>query len=175
MTEQSIFIIIVGILSFNFLFELVLDILNLKNPSTLPPLLQDIYDQEKYLQSLAYQKVRSNFSFLSDAFSFLLTLALLLLGGFAWISDWVFQYFQNPIAQALVFFAVLGIASDILSLPLQLYSTFVIEEKFGFNKTTVKTFFLDKIKGYFLMALIGGGLGYLFLYLVSLPSYLVCV
>ncbi len=85
-------------------------------------------------------------------------LAMLLFGGFAWLDEHVRMYTSNPIWMAIIFFGVLGIASDIIGTPFSLYHTFVIEEKFGFNKTTIKTFILDKIKGYLLAAIIGGGL-----------------
>jgi len=80
----------------------------------------------------------------------------LFLGGFAWLNDILSNITSHYIALPLLFFGVLFIASDILSLPVALYQTFVIEEKFGFNKTTLSTFIIDKLKGYLLMALLGG-------------------
>jgi STE24 endopeptidase len=73
---------------------------------------------------------------------------------------------DGDIWQAMAFFGVLFIASDIINTPFGIYSTFVIEEKFGFNKTTPKTFITDKLKGYLLTIIIGGALGWVFLYLV---------
>jgi STE24 endopeptidase len=86
------------------------------------------------------------------------------LGGFALVDQMAGEFTSNPIIKALVFFAILGLASDILHIPFSIYDTFVIEEKFGFNKTTVKTFVFDKIKGWLLSLIIGGGLGYLILW-----------
>jgi STE24 endopeptidase len=80
------------------------------------------------------------------------------LGGFGWLDIQLRQWTGNPIWLALLFFGILGLASDILTLPFGWYSTFVIEERFGFNKTTVKTFVLDHIKSLLLAAVIGGGL-----------------
>ena len=88
----------------------------------------------------------------------ILMLAMLFFGGFAWLDNFVREYTQNPILMALMFFGILGFAADILTTPFSIYSTFVIEEKFGFNKTTPKTFILDKLKGWLLAAIIGGGL-----------------
>ncbi len=85
-------------------------------------------------------------------------LLMLLLGGFAWVDSLVREYTTHPILMALFFFGILGLAADLLSTPFSAYSTFVIEERFGFNKTTVKTFILDKLKGWILGAIIGGGL-----------------
>ena len=78
--------------------------------------------------------------------------------GFAIVDTYARSFTSNNILIALIFFGILGIAADILSSPFQLYSVFLIEEKFGFNKTTWKTFIFDKIKGWILGALIGGGL-----------------
>ena len=95
---------------------------------------------------------------LTDGFSFLLLLAMLIFGGFALIDQWLRGFTENPIWMAILFFGVIGLASDLLSTPFSVYDTFVIEEKFGFNTTTPKTFILDKLKGWLLGGLIGGGL-----------------
>ena len=83
---------------------------------------------------------------------------MLLLDGFAFVDEWARGISEHPVILALIFFAALGIASDILSIPLSLYGTFVIEERFGFNKTTPLTFVLDKLKGWIIGGIIGGGL-----------------
>jgi STE24 endopeptidase len=95
---------------------------------------------------------------ITSTFNFVLIIAMLLSGGFAWLDKQVRTYTTNPVWMAIMFFGALGIASDIIGTPFSIYHTFVIEEKFGFNKTTVKTFILDKVKGYLLAAIIGGGL-----------------
>lgn len=85
-------------------------------------------------------------------------LAILLTGGFSSLNIWVQSITTHPIYSCLLFFAVLSIASDIITLPFSLYSIFVIEEKFGFNKMTIKTFIADKLKGYLIGGIIGGAL-----------------
>ena len=97
----------------------------------------------------------------------MISMAMLLTGGFGWLDDVLRPDVQNEIVRALLFFALIAVASDILTLPFQLYSTFVIEEKYGFNKTTYRTFFADKIKGYFLAAVIGAPLLALLIYLIN--------
>ncbi len=92
---------------------------------------------------------------------------MLSLGGFGWIDHLLRTSITNPTWLTLLFFGVIMLASDILTLPFQLYSTFLIEEKFGFNKTTVKTFIIDKLKGYVLGGLIGGALLALLIFLVN--------
>src|SRR5690606_34369235 len=88
----------------------------------------------------------------------ILTLAFLIFDGFEFVDNIARDYSENPILVALIFFAIIMIGSDVLSTPFSYYKTFVIEEKFGFNKTTKKTFILDKIKGWLMLALVGGGI-----------------
>jgi len=168
MNSTSILYLILGISLISYLFDQALDYLNLKALRTeIPAEIQDFYETEKYQKSLAYQKEQSRFSFLSSAFSFILSFGMLLLGGFGWVDSLLRPFFENQIVLALVFFGIIMIVSDILSIPFQLYSTFVIEEKYGFNKTTIKTFIIDKLKGYALGAVIGGALVAVLIYLVN--------
>lgn len=156
---NTLFIIIVSIIIVEFIFDKILDILNLRNLSPkLPEEAKGIYDEEKYRKSQEYYKVNHNFSMLTSTISLIGLLLMLFLNGFSYVDSLVRSYTENPIIMALLFFGILGIASDILSLPFSIYKTFVIEEKFGFNKTTVKTFIMDKLKGYLLAAIICGGL-----------------
>lgn len=151
--------IILGILIFDFVLERVLDVLNAKRfRPQLPQELAGIYDADKYSRSQHYFKENQRFSLLTSTFSFLLMAAMLWFGGFAVIDNVVRSITTHPVLMALLFFAIIGLASDVLSMPFQLYDTFVIEEKYGFNNTTLATFFLDKVKGWLLGALIGGGL-----------------
>jgi STE24 endopeptidase len=85
-------------------------------------------------------------------------MAMLVFGGFAFLDGWIRQFTSNPVMLALMFFGILGFIADMLGTPFSVYATFVIEERFGFNKTTVKTFILDKLKGWLLAVIIGGGL-----------------
>lgn len=156
---QSIFYIIIAVILFDFILQLILDYLNTtKWSDELPSELEGIYDAENYKKSQDYLKTRFRFDLISSIFSFILIIAFILFGGFGLIDGWIKAQSDNPIWQALYFFGILALGSDLISTPLSVYSTFVIEEKFGFNKTTVKTFILDKIKGWLLMALIGGGI-----------------
>jgi len=81
---------------------------------------------------------------------------MFLFQGFAWVDSFSRNYTESPILLPLLFFGILLIASDIISTPIDIYSTFVIEERYGFNKTTWKTYIVDKLKGYLLTAIIGG-------------------
>ncbi|MBN2172925.1 MAG: M48 family metallopeptidase [Bacteroidales bacterium] len=156
---QTLFYIIIAIILFDYILERVLDYLNSTYWSDeLPAELKGIYEAEKYKKSQDYEKVTTRFSILTGTLSLLAMLGMLFFGGFAWLDDFVRSYTTNPILMALLFFGILGLAADILTTPFSVYSTFVIEQKFGFNKMTVKTFILDKLKGWLLAAIIGGGL-----------------
>ncbi len=156
---ETIFYIFIAILVFEYLLERLLDYLNSKLwSSELPEELAGIYDTEKYKKSQDYSRTNTRFSIYSDTVSFMAMLLVLLLGGFAFLDSFVWSVSDNPIIMSLIFFGILAAASDLISMPFSIYATFVIEEKFGFNKTTVKTYILDKIKGLALGAVIGGGL-----------------
>lgn len=168
MQPQEILILILAIVSVSFAFDQALDYINLRAIRTdLPEEVASFYDREKYAKAQQYHRELGRFSFFTSSLSFAVSLTMLLLGGFGWVDGLLRTHFDNDIVLALAFFGVLGMASDILTIPFQWYSTFVIEEKYGFNKTTVKTFISDKLKGYMLGALIGGGLLGAMIYLVN--------
>lgn len=156
---QVVYFLIVAIIVFDFVFERIIDYLNTTRWSdVLPEKLKGIYDEEAYQKSQAYKKVNYRFEILTSSFSFLLILLMLFFNGFALVDGWVAGLTMNVILSALLFFAIIGFASDMLSTPFSVYDTFVIEERFGFNKTTPATFILDKMKGWLLSAILGGGL-----------------
>jgi len=164
--------IIVVILVLSYVLELVSDNLNLKalNPN-LPDEMSDIYDAEKYKKSQLYIKDKTKLGFISDTLMFILTILMILLDGFAYVNDIVCRWFENPIWQALSFFAIISVAVSLIGLPFNYYYTFVIEQKYGFNKTTKRTYWLDKVKGLILSIVLGGGLGYLLLWIIiSMPN-----
>ena len=159
MGAQTILYVILAISAISYLFGQALEYLNLKAlRQDIPEEIASFYDKEKYLQSLAYHREQTRFSFLTSAFGFVVSFGMLLFGGFGWTDALLRPYFSHEIPLALGFFAVIIIGSDLLTLPFQWHSTFGIEEKYGFNKTTVKTFVMDKLKGYLLGGLIGGAL-----------------
>ena len=159
MTANILFYIIIGILIVNFIFDKTLDWLNAKHfNDLLPEELQDVYDEDEYKKSQAYKKENQRFSNYTSAFSLVLTLLFLFFDGFEFVDNIARSYSDNSIIIALIFFGIIMLGSDILSTPFAYYKNFVIEERFGFNKMTMKTFILDKIKGWFMLAVIGGGL-----------------
>jgi STE24 endopeptidase len=165
---ETLLWIIVGIVSVGFVFEQTLEWVNLRARRTvIPPEVAAFYNPQKYHQSLEYHRVQTRFAFLTGTFGFALSVGMLLGGGFGWLDAQLRGFIHHDTWLALAFFGILMIASDLLTSPFQLYSTFVIEERFGFNKTTWRTFVGDKLKGYVLSALIGGALLVTFFYLVN--------
>lgn len=157
--HNTLFYIIIGIIIAEYLFERYLDYLNTTRWSDeLPEEVKGIYDEEKYRKQQAYQKENHKFGVLTGGLNFLIILGMFLFFGFAIVNNWAYTFTSHPILVAFIFFGVLLIVSDIINTPFSIYDTFVIEEKYGFNKATPKIFILDKIKGLLLGAVIGGGL-----------------
>lgn len=156
--ENTILYIITAILVIDFIFERALDFLNRSKWSPdLPKEAEGIYDPGKYRRSQEYLRVNSNFSLLTSSLGFIAMLVMLYAGGFAMIDDLVRSYTSHPVVMALLYFGILGAGAGLLGLPFSLYRTFVIEERFGFNRTTFKTWFRDLVLGLLLSVVIGGG------------------
>ncbi|MBT4784661.1 MAG: M48 family metallopeptidase [Pelagibacteraceae bacterium] len=175
MTSEVWFLIIIGLVIFNFLFSNILDYLNHKNwKDEIPIELENFYDKEKYEKAKLYAISKSKAGLLSSIASFLFVISLLVFNGYGFLDQLVysdnFNLFEpfdmnSSFAKSGVFFLILFILSSIISIPFSFYNTFVIEEKFGFNKTTKSTFFIDIIKSSILSILIGGFLLFIALYL----------
>ena len=156
---NGVFVALIGVLVFGYVLERVLDALNLKHIlPVLPEELSGIYDPEEYEKSQLYKRDTTRFSFFTSSLSLVVMLLLFFLGGFGWLDNLVKGFSDYYIVQVLLFFGLLGLAGDLLSTPFSVYNTFVLEERYGFNRTNALTFILDKIKGWLLGALIGGGL-----------------
>jgi len=170
---QVLFIIIIIILVADFVLERYLAFLNIKESGKeLPTLLRDIYEPEKYAKQQDYFRTNSRFGMLTSSFGFVVTFIMFALGGFAWVDGFVQQYVQHPIWTPILFFGILFIANDMISIPFDWYDTFVIEQKFGFNKVTPKLFILDKLKGYAMTIVLGGGILFAIIWIYTLtPTY----
>ncbi len=163
-------IIILVTLIAGYLLEIITNWLNLSHLSPdLPAEFQDTYDAEKYQKSQEYTRVHTRFGFLTGSLSLVATLLFWFLGGFEYLDLLVRSWDFGAIGTGLVYMGLLILLKSVFSLPFSIYSTFVIEEKFGFNKTTVKTFILDMVKGLALGIVLGGPLlaGLLFFFQVT--------
>lgn len=159
MSSSSLFYVIIAILIIQFLIDFILDYLNAQRfKESIPNELNDVFDNEEYDKSQAYKTTNYRFGIFNDIFSLVLTLGFLFLGGFEWLDTLVRGFTENPIIMALAFFGTLVFGSSLISLPFSYYQTFVIEEKFGFNKTTKRLFFIDVIKGWLMTAILGGSI-----------------
>lgn len=141
----NIFIVLV---IFNFLFTTVLEYLNDKNwKDNIPDEFKDFYDAESYIKAKNYKISRGKLSTVSSSLSFVFTLAMLYFFGFGLLSDLANSFSDSVILQSSAFFMILYLFNFVIGIPFSYYSTFEIEEKYGFNKTDIKTFILDKLKG----------------------------
>ena len=114
--EQILLYCIVAILTINYLLEVCLTLLNLSNLSVTPPKeLEGLYDDEKYKRSQQYEKDKSKLSLIGDTFSFIISIVFLLIGGFAWMSEYVHTITVDLVWSTLLFFGILSVASDILN------------------------------------------------------------
>lgn len=149
-------IIILAILVGDYLLNLVVDTLNMRHLSTdLPEEFVGYYDGEKYGKSQEYLKETTQFGFIVDSITTPLTIAFILIGGFNGVDQFARGFHLSSILTGLIFAGVLMLISQMVSIPFSIYSTFVIEEKYGFNKTTPRTFVLDILKTWILAAVIG--------------------
>jgi len=171
-------VIILGTMLFRFVLDFFSNLFNLKRlQPAAPSELADLYDPEQYRKSQEYTRTRTNFHFVESTFDLAVTLAFWFSGGFEWLDEIVRGWNFSPIWTGLLYIGILALASAILSLPFSIYSTFVIEERYGFNRTKPKTFVADILKGLVLAVILGGVLLGLILWLFhtrSSAAWLLC-
>ncbi|HLP58263.1 MAG TPA: M48 family metallopeptidase [Candidatus Deferrimicrobium sp.] len=148
-----ILIILVG----EYLLDVITEWLNIRRLSpAVPGPFKGYYDEEKYARSQAYSRETTKFGLLRATFSIAITIPFILGGGFNYVDRFVRSFELGSIVSGLVYIFILAIGTALLELPFNIYDTFVIEEKYGFNKTTFKTFIADLLKGLVLAMVIGG-------------------
>lgn len=148
--------IIIIALFFQLTLNLIADLLNLsKLKDYLPEPFRDIYDKDRYRQSQEYLRANTKFGWITSIIDLATLLLFWFAGGFSFLDQWARSFGQGPVLTGLIFIGFLGVLKSVVSLPLSLYDTFVIEQRFGFNKTTMKTFVVDRIKGFMLVVLLG--------------------
>jgi len=171
-------IIILATLLVGLLLELISNLLNLSHlKAELPEEFKDIYDQEKYEKSQAYTRRVTKFGLFESVFDLLVLLVFWFMGGFDYLDNFIRQYGHGELLNGLAFIFVLMLGQSLIKLPFKYYSTFVIEEEFGFNKMTHTTFVLDLVRGLLLGGVLGGvlltGVLYFFIRLESV-AWLYC-
>lgn len=156
-TTITIFITIVSLIVFNFLFDFWLDYLNHHHHlKPLPDIVKDVYDPQSLEKQWNYHQANYKLSMITSFLSFVFTLVVILGYLLPWLDLVISQFVSHEFLRAALFFGTIGLMAEIFSVPFSLYDIFVIEQRFGFNKTSVKTFFLDMFKSMAISVVIGG-------------------
>lgn len=159
MTAEILLAIMLALVLANFLLDTTLDYLNDRSARfTAEPRIPEFYDETEYQRSTAYSHEKYRFGLVDSSVNVIITVLALVFGWFAVLDNFVRDYSSNDLVISLGFIALLGVISSIINLPFGLYFTFKLEAKYGFNKTTIKTFITDRIKGTLLSIAIGGPL-----------------
>jgi len=154
MTTLALIIVISLFLLWNL--EFIATLLNIKTfPTTPPPELEGLMDQEKLDKARSYLTTNARFDLIQGTFSLAVLLIFWFLHGFPFVDNLAHSLAGNEILAGMIFLSILFVAQNLISLPFNWYETFVIEQKFGFNKSTPKTFIIDRIKGLLLAAVLG--------------------
>ena len=157
MSSETIFFIIVVFLCLDFVLERVLESLNSKHMSpVLPDSLKGIYDEKEYSRFQSYKRENGRLDSWSSGVGFVVMIVFLVAGGFGWYNSWVVSLTDSVVWQTILFVVGLSVVSSVLDIPFDYYATFRIEEKYGFNKTTRRVYWLDTVKELFLSLVLGG-------------------
>ena len=157
MSSEIIFSILVVFLCLDFVLERVLEALNSKHMSpVLPDSLKGIYDEEEYGRFQSYKRENGRLDCWSSGVGFGVMIVFLVAGGFGWYNSWMVSLTDSVVWQTILFVMGLSVVSTVLDIPFDYYATFRIEEKYGFNKTTRRVYWLDTVKELFLSLVLGG-------------------
>lgn len=157
MSSETIFFIIVVFLCLDFVLERVLESLNSKHMSpVLPDSLKGIYEEKEYSRFQSYKRENGRLDSWSSGGGFVVMIVFLVAGGFGWYNSWVVSLTDSVVWQTILFVVGLSVVSSVLDIPFDYYATFRIEEKYGFNKTTRRVYWLDTVKELFLSLVLGG-------------------
>ena len=157
MSSEIIFFIIVVFLCLDFVLERVLESLNSKHMSpVLPDSLKGIYEEKEYSRFQSYKRENGRLDSWSSGVGFVVMIVFLVAGGFGWYNSWVVSLTDSVVWQTILFVVGLSVVSSVLDIPFDYYATFRIEEKYGFNKTTRRVYWLDTVKELVLSLVLGG-------------------
>ena len=157
MSSETIFFIIVVFLCLDFVLERILESLNSKHMSpVLPDSLKGIYDEKEYSRFQSYKRENGRLDSWSSGVGFVVMIVFLVAGGFGWYNSWVVSLTDSVVWQTILFVVGLSVVSSVLDIPFDYYATFRIEEKYGFNKTTRRVYWLDTVKELVLSLVLGG-------------------
>lgn len=147
---------ILAVLAVHFVIDVVSDWLNVRHMSPeIPEEFKGCYDDEKYAESQRYLRETTRFSLIQNVITTPVTMLFIGLGGLGWLQRICLSYGLGMIPTGLIFMFILMLVGQITGLPFSIYETFVIEARYGFNKTSPKTFIADQFKGILLTLLLG--------------------
>lgn len=164
---------ILAFLALSWFLGVMSNLLSARNMKPVPPEgFKDVFDADTYAKSQQYTRATMRFSVIADTFSTITTFVVILLGGFNYLDTAVRSFGWSEVPTGLAYIGALSLISYAASLPFEIYQTFVLENRFGFNTTTVKTFIGDRAKGLVLTTLLGGALLAGILYFFSMTGSL---
>lgn len=153
---HPLLIVIIAFVLLEFVVSSILSWLNGKwMTHPIPKVLEGLYDDEKYSKQQSYMRANKKMGRIERLASLVITLAVLIPGVLGWLDDKCVTWTHSQLLQLLIFFGIYAVVTTIISLPFSYYDTFVIEERFGFNKTTHRTFWLDTLKSLMLTLVLG--------------------
>lgn len=146
---KTLLLLIIAFVTLEFVISSVLSWLNTRwMTHPVPPELEGLYDEEKYRRQQDYMRTNKRVSLIARCVSFALTLVILGYGLLGWLDGQCKAWTDVPVLQVILFLVIYNLFNTVIALPFSYYSTFVIEERFGFNRTTHKTFWLDTVKSF---------------------------
>ncbi len=156
--ESLLYFLIIIVILGGHILNVILDLVNANygKKATLDKVVSDVYDSESYKNQQAYEREKLILSLVESTLLTVITSIVFILGYFGELSNIISVYFSSPIFQSLIFFGILWLISELLSLPFDYYDSFVIEEKYGFNKSTKALFFIDILKSSLITIILGG-------------------
>ena len=151
------FLVILVALLLEYAIGLTANLLNLRSLRSEPPsALAGVYTVEDYRKSQEYLRANTHLDFVTSTFSLAVLFAFWFAGGFDYLDQIARSWGFGPIPTGLLYIGILGAGYSLLMLPFSIYHNFVIEERFGFNRMTTRTFVTDRVKGAGLAVLLGG-------------------
>lgn len=168
-----IFWIVIALILLDYAIDALLIYLNNKAATQpIPPLLEGLYDTEKYNKQQAYSRINRKVSLISGTIFTLFSLFMFAGGGIAWLDKATHSLTHSTLLVSILFLIFYSLISSLIDLPIRIYSTFVIEQRFGFNKVTPKLFITDRIKSLLLSLVMNGALfTAIILIYQALPEY----
>ena len=152
---QTLLWLIIAFVTLEFIVSSVLSWLNTRwMGHPVPPELEGLYDDEKYRRQQDYMRINKRVSLIVRCVSFALTLLILGFGLYGWLDNLCKSWTDAPLLQLVIFLLIFNLFNTLVELPFSYYATFVIEERFGFNRTTHKTFWLDQAKSFLVSTLL---------------------